>query len=58
MPFGTKLLLDLGIAIAGTGLLKIGKDRLMDDVEIAKDYILGPEETNVYEVNDFEIVDF
>lgn len=58
MPIGTKIIFDLGLIVAGTGLLKIGKDRMLDDVEVIKDCILGPEETNVYEVNDFEIVDF
>lgn len=58
-PFGVKVAFDLGLIVAGTGLLTKGKDRLMDDVNELKEQIFYPEQDiNVYEVNDFETVDF
>lgn len=55
-PF-MKILADLGLIIAGTGLAKMGKDRMMDDIYEMKEQAIQPEE-NIFEVNDFEIHEF
>ena len=55
-PF-MKILADLGLIIAGTGLAKMGKDRMMDDIYEMKEQAIQPEE-NIFEVNDFEIDEF
>lgn len=55
-PF-MKILADLGLIVAGTGLAKMGKDRMMDDIYEMRDQMTEPEE-NIFEVNDFEIHEF
>lgn len=55
-PF-MKILADLGLIVAGTGLAKMGKDRMMDDIYEMKEQAIQPEE-NIFEVNDFEIDEF
>ena len=55
-PF-MKILADLGLIIAGTGLAKMGKDRMMDDIYEMKEQAIQPEE-NIFEVNDFEVHEF
>jgi len=55
-PF-MKILADLGLIVAGTGLAKMGKDRMMDDIYEMKEQAIQPEE-NIFEVNDFEIHEF
>ena len=55
-PF-MKILADLGLIVAGTGLAKMGKDRMMDDIYEMKEQAIPPEE-NIFEVNDFEIHEF
>lgn len=55
-PF-MKILADLGLIVAGTGLAKMGKDRMMDDIYEMKEQAIQPEE-NIFEVNDFEINEF
>lgn len=58
-PLGAKLACDAALIIAGTGLLKIGKDRFMDDISEIGNQMMGPnEEDNVYEVEDFEVTEF
>lgn len=56
-PFGAKLALDIGLIIAGTGIAKMGKDKMMDDIYEMRDQMTEPEE-NIFEVNDFEINEF
>lgn len=55
-PF-MKILADLGLIVAGTGLAKMGKDRMMDDIYEMKEQAIQPEE-NIFEVNDFEVHEF
>ena len=57
-PLGAKLACDAALIIAGTGMLKIGKDRLRDDISEIGNQTMGPNEDNVYEVEDFEVTDF
>lgn len=56
-PLGWKFIADLGLIVAGTGLAKIGKDRVMDDIYELKEQAVPPEE-NIFEVNDFEVHEF
>lgn len=56
-PFGAKLALDIGLIIAGTGIAKMGKDKMMDDIYEMRDQMTEPEE-NIFEVNDFETYEF
>lgn len=56
-PLGWKFLADLGLIVAGTGLVKIGKDRVMDDIYELKEQVI-PTEENIFEVNEFETYEF
>jgi len=56
-PLGAKLACDAALIIAGTGMLKIGKDRLMNDISEIGNQMMGPNEDNVYEVEDFDVTE-
>jgi len=61
MPIGGELLKDLLLIVAGTGLLKIGKDKAAKDIGTLIDQTFCQEEVeevNPFEVNDFEVIDF